>query len=45
MHVLALLKVIESYSEKSGLYFFCNITKAIHTSKDNCDRKSAEKNV
>ena len=29
------LKVIESYNEKSGIY----------TIKDNCDRKSAEKNV
>ena len=24
MNVLALLKVIESYNEKSGIYFFCN---------------------
>ena len=24
MYVLALLKVIESYNEKSGIYFFCN---------------------
>ena len=43
MYVLALLKVIESYNEKSGIYFF--VTKAIHTNKDKCDRKSAEKNV
>ena len=43
MYVLALLKVIESYNEKSGIFFF--VTKAIHTNKDNCDRKSAEKNV
>ena len=44
MYVLALLKVIESYNEKSGIYFFF-VTKAIHTNKDNCDRKSAEKIV
>ena len=37
MNVLALLKVIESYNEKSGMYFF--VMKAIHTNKDNCDRK------
>ena len=24
MYVLALLKVIELYNEKSGIYFFCN---------------------
>ena len=40
MNVLALLKVIESYDEKSGIYFFCNKVK--YTNKDNCDRKSLE---
>ena len=40
MNVLALLKVIESYKEKSDIYFF--VTKA---NKDNCDWKLAEKNV
>ena len=40
MYVLAFLKVIESYSEKSGIYFF--VTEAIHTNKDNFDRKLAE---
>ena len=35
------MKVIESYNEKSGIYFFV----MIHTNKDNCDRKSAVKNV
>ena len=43
MYVLALLKVIESYNEKEVYILF--VTKAIHTNKDNCDRKSAEKNV
>ena len=43
MYVLALLKVIESCNEKSGIYFF--VTKVRHTNKDNCERKSAEKNV
>ena len=40
MYVFALLKVIESYNEKIGIYFF--VTKAIHTNKDSY-RKSAEK--
>ena len=40
---LAILKVIKSYNEKSYIFFF--VTKAIHKNKDNCDRKSAEKNV
>ena len=44
MYVLALLKVIESYNEKRGIYIIF-VTKAIHTNKDNCDRKSAEKNA
>ena len=44
MYVLALLKVIESHNEKSGIYFFCN-EGYINTNKDNCDRKSAENNV
>ena len=43
MNVLALLKVIKSHDEKRGIYFI--VTKAIHTNKDNCDRKSADKNV
>ena len=43
MNVLALLKFIESYNEKIGIYFY--VTKALHINKDNCDRKSAEKNV
>ena len=43
MYVLALLKVIESYNKKVVYIFF--VTKAIYTNKDNCDRKSAEKNV
>ena len=43
MNVLALLKVLELYNEKRGIYFF--VTKAIHTNKDNCDLKSAENNV
>ena len=43
MYVLALLKVIVSYNEKSGTIFF--VTKAILTNKDDCDRKSVEKNV
>ena len=43
MNDLALLKVRESYNEKSGAYFYG--TKAIRTNKDNCVRKSAEKNV
>ena len=29
---------------KKVIYFFL-VTKAIHKNKDNCDRKSAEKNV
>ena len=37
MNVLALLKVIESYNEKSAIYFF--VSKAIHTNKGNCDKK------
>ena len=43
MNVLALLKVIESYNEKVVYIFF--VTKAIHTNKENCDKKSAEKKV
>ena len=43
MNVLAILKVLESYNEKSYIFFL--VTKAIHKNKDNCDRKSAEKNV
>ena len=34
---------IESYNEKSGIYIL--YSKAKHTNKDSCDRKSAEKNV
>ena len=41
VNVLAISKVIESYNEKSVIHFF--VTKAIHTNKDNCGRKSAEK--
>ena len=41
MNVLALLKDIESYNENSGTYLFCYEG---YTNKDNCDRKSAEKN-
>ena len=43
MNVLAILKVIESFNEKSYIFFF--VTKAIHKNIDNFDRKSAEKNV
>ena len=43
VNVLAILKVIESYNEKSDILFF--VTKAIHKNKDNFDRKLAEKNV
>ena len=41
MNVLAILKVIESFNEKSYIFFF--VTKAIHKNIDNFDRKSAEK--
>ena len=41
MNVLAILKLLESYYEKVVYTFF--ETKAKHTSKDNCDRKSGEK--
>ena len=44
MNVLALLKVIESYNEKNGIYMYFFVTMAIHANKDNCDLKSAEKN-
>ena len=42
MNILALLKVIESYNKKVVEIF---LTKTIHTNKDNCDKKLAEKNV
>ena len=38
VNILAILKVIELYNEKSGRYFFCNKG---YTNKDNCDQKLA----
>ena len=41
VNVLAILKVIESYNEKSDIFFF--VTKAIHKNKDNCDQNLLKK--